>query len=128
MKTRVVWLTAVLLIGFMGFSPSRAQEIVNILENGGFESGAIDPWGIYGSITPEVVEELVGAAVPEEPIEGDYCLHLVVSAAGANWWEIGLNQGGLVFEDGKQYTLSAFLKCSEGTLDINFKPEMIGDP
>ena len=39
MKTRVVWLTAVLLIGLMGFSPSRAQEVVNILENGGFEDG-----------------------------------------------------------------------------------------
>lgn len=35
---------------------------------------------------------------------------------------------GYVFEAGKQYTLSAFLKCNQGTLDINFKPELDADP
>jgi len=31
MRTRIIWLTAVLLIGFMGIGPSYAQEVVNLL-------------------------------------------------------------------------------------------------
>ncbi|MBA7670333.1 hypothetical protein ES703_78478 [subsurface metagenome] len=100
----------------------------NILANGGFEDGVADPWGTYGDATMEVVQELVGAAVPEAPIEGGSCLHVVVAAAGANFWDAGLQHAGHVFEAGKQYTLSAFLKCSQGTLDINFKPELAADP
>jgi len=84
MKTRVVWLTAVLLIGFIGFSPGHAQEVENLLVNGGFESGAIDPWITYGGVTTEVVDSLEGAVVPEDPIEGKYCLHLDVTTLGAN--------------------------------------------
>jgi len=112
----------------MGVSPSHAQEVENLLVNGGFEDGVMDPWGTYGSVTTEVVQELVGAAVPEAPIEGRYCLHLVVPEAGANWWDAGLDQGGFVFENGKHYTLSAFVKCNEGELQINFKPELGQDP
>jgi len=66
--------------------------------------------------------------VPEAPIEGDSCLHITVNSAGATNWDYGLNQGGQVFENGKKYTLSAFLKCKKGTLDINFKPELAQDP
>ncbi len=129
MKTRIVWLTAVLLIGFFGSGPGHSQEIVNILNNGGFEDGVIDPWGVYGdNITAEVVDEIVDATVREGPIEGEYCLHINVAEANANWWEIGLNHSGLMFENGKKYTLSAFLKCKEGTVDINYKPELVGDP
>jgi hypothetical protein len=75
-----------------------------------------------------VVDKLDGAAVAEDPIEGNYCLHVVVPAAGANFWEVGVNQAGLVFEEGKIYTLSVFLKSKEGELDINFKPELAQDP
>jgi len=100
----------------------------NILANGGFEDGVVEPWGTYGDVTTEVVQELVGAAVPEAPIEGGSALHVVVAAAGANFWDSGLQHAGHVFEAGKQYTLSAFLKCSQGTLDINFKPEIGEDP
>jgi len=100
----------------------------NILANGGFEDGVAEPWSTYGDATMEVVQELVGAAVPEAPIEGGSCLHVVVAAAGANFWDAGLQHAGHVFEAGKQYTLSAFLKCSQGTLDINFKPELAADP
>ncbi len=95
----------------------------NILANGGFEDGVPDPWSTYGDATLEVVQELVGAAVPEAPIEGDSCLHVVVGSAGANFWDSGLQHAGHVFEAGKQYKLSVFLKCKEGTLDINLKPE-----
>ncbi len=129
MRTRVIRLTAFFLIGFVVLSPSHAQdEVENILINGGFEDGEVTPWGTYGGATTEVVDKLVGAAVDEDPIEGNYCLHVTVPAAAANFWETGLNQGGLVFEAGKTYTLSVFLKCKEGTLDINFKPELAQDP
>jgi hypothetical protein len=114
-------ISVVLVVGFVGLRPSHAQEAENILVNGGFEDGVMTPWGTYGGATAVVVDELMGAWVPEDPIEGDYCLHVVVPAAGANYWEIGLNQGGLVFEAGKTYTLSVFLKCREGTLDIQFQ-------
>ncbi|MHC4329671.1 MAG: carbohydrate binding domain-containing protein, partial [Planctomycetota bacterium] len=129
MCRRTIWLAVALLIGFMALSPGHAQdEIENILVNGGFEDGVETPWGTYGGVITEVVTELTGAAVPEGPIEGNFCLHIVVGAAGANFWEIGLNQTGLVFEAGKTYTLSVFLKSKEGALDINFKPELAQDP
>ena len=128
MRTRVVWLTAVLLIGFIGFSPSHAQEGENLLVNGGFEDGVATPWGTYGGATIEVVETLAGAAVPEDPIEGRYCLHVVVPVAGADYWNVGLYPSGVVFEQGKKYTFSAFLKCKTGTLQIEVKPELNQDP
>ena len=130
MRTRVVCLKTVLLIVFIGFSPSHAKE--NILVNGGFEDGVVDPWSIYdstaGGVTAEVVQVLGGAAVPEAPIEGGSCLHIVVPTAGANFWDAGLRHMGHVFEAGKQYTLSAYLKSKSGTLDINFKPEVDVSP
>jgi hypothetical protein len=126
MKNRVVWLTVLLLIVIMGFSPSRAQE--NILVNGGFEDGVMPPWSTYGPVTSEVVDKLTDAAVSEAPVEGEYCLHLVVPEAGANFWDAGLQHAGHVFETGKKYTLSAFLKSKSGDLQINFKPELGEDP
>ncbi len=33
----------------------------NILANGGFEDGVVEPWSTYGNVTTEVVTELVGA-------------------------------------------------------------------
>jgi len=113
----------------MGFSPSRAQEVNNLLTNGGFETGTDDFWGGYGGQTRTVVEELVDAAVPDDPIEGDYCLHVIVPAPGANFWDVGLQTyQNQVFEAGKHYTLSAFFKSRSGPLSINFKPELSVDP
>ena len=126
MRTRIIWLTAVFLIGFMGLSPCHAQE--NMLTNGGFEDGVPDPFTQYGGATLEVVQKLDGAAVSEKPIEGDNALHITVPNAGANFWDFGLQYGGFVFETGKKYTLSAFLKSKEGDLQINFKPELGEDP
>ncbi len=100
----------------------------NLLTNGGFEDGVLDPWYVGGDTTAEVVTELVGATVPEDPIEGDFSLHITVNSAGENFWDYGMDQGGYVFEEGKKYTLSAFLKCKEGTMEINFKPELGADP
>ena len=131
MRTNLVWLTAVLLIVFIGFNTSRAG-VVNILYNGGFEDGVLEPWSIYdftaGGVTTEVVQELEGAAVCESPIEGEFCLHITVPSAGTNFWDAGLRYTGLVFDAGKQYTLSAYLKSKSGTLDINIKPELDENP
>ncbi len=137
MCRRLIYLVSFILVMFAVPLVTHAQvddvitvpgEIVNILANGGFEDGVPDPWSTYGDVTTEVVQELVGAVVPEAPIEGDSCLHVVVAAAGANFWDAGLQHAGHVFEAGKKYTLSAFLKSKEGTLDINFKPELGADP
>ena len=129
MRNRVICLAIASLIGFAGSGSSQAQEVTNLLTNGGFETGTDGSWGGYGSHTREVVRELVGAAIPDDPIEGDYCLHVIVPTAGANFWDAGLqtyfNQ---VFEAGKHYTLSAFFKSRSGTMRINFKPELTVDP
>ena len=102
--------------------PVAAPPVIpgNFLTNGGFEDGVMDPWSIYGDATAEVVSD--------EAIEGASSLHITVNSPGVNFWDAGLQQAGYVFQAGKQYTLSAFLKCSEGTLDINFKPELAADP
>jgi len=100
----------------------------NILVNGGFEDGVMEPWTTYGNVTTEVVTELTDATVPEAPVEGAYCLHVVVPEAGANSWDAGLQSAGHVFEAGKQYTMSANVKSKAGTLDIHFKPERAADP
>jgi len=123
------WITVVLSMGFMGINPSHAQdESGNYFLNGGFEDGVLDPWGVYGGATAEVVTELVGAAINEDPIEGDLCLHVKVPAANPNWWEVGLVPSGAVFEQGRKYTVSAFLKCKEGTFQVDFKPQKAADP
>ena len=92
----------------------------NILANGGFEDGVVEPWSTYGDASLEVVQE--------DPVEGDYCLHVTVGSAGANFWDAGLQHSGHVFEAGKSYTLSVYLKAKEGTMNINFKPELAADP
>ena len=128
MRTRGFWVVALVLLGFIGLNPCFGQDVVNLLENGGFETGDMTAWNTYGSVTTEVVTDLVGAVLPERPVEGDYALHLMVPSAGANFWDAGLQHQGHVFEEGKYYTLSAWLKCNEGELQINFKPELSQDP
>jgi len=107
---------------------TRLESAENLLVNPGFEDSVVEPWSTYGGVATEVVRGLMGAAVPEDPIEGDFSLHIVVPAAGANFWNAGLQHRGHVFEAGKKYTLSAFLKCKSGTLRINFKPELGENP
>jgi len=129
MNSKMICVAVALLIGFVGIGQNYGQEGINLLENGGFETGEMEPWTTYGSVTTEVVDTLVGAAVAEDPIEGNYCLHLMVPSAGANFWDAGLqHRGHNIFEQGKKYTLSAFCKCNAGELNINFKPEHDGDP
>ena len=91
MRIRIVWLMTFLLIVLVGLNSSRAQE--NILVNGGFEDGALDPWTTYGNATFEVVTK--------DPIEGNYCLYINVPAAGTNFWDVFLKYPDLVFEKGK---------------------------
>jgi hypothetical protein len=104
------------------------QDGVNQLVNGGFEDGVMDPWGIWGDAGAEVVQQLVGAAVPEAPIEGGSCLHVTVNSPGGNPWDYGFNHGGHVFKAGKKYTFSVFLKSKQGTLDVSLMQELGQDP
>jgi hypothetical protein len=103
-----------------------AAPAVNLLTNGGFEDGVTDPWTIYDNTTgdPNAIIEIVG----DDFVEGSSSLHIVVPRAGANFWDVGLQNTGHVFQAGKSYTLSAFMKCAQGTLDVNFKPERAADP
>ncbi|MHA1288134.1 MAG: leucine-rich repeat domain-containing protein [Candidatus Thorarchaeota archaeon] len=104
----------------------------SLLVNGGFESGAMSPWKRYANppvvIKTGVVQELTGASFPEDPIEGNYCLEVDVSDTSENFWDAGVLYDGLAYQAGKKYTLSAFLKCKEGSLQINFKTELSMDP
>ncbi len=129
MRSYAVWLTAALLIGLMGLAPCLAQqEPPNLLTNGGFEDGVLAPWWVGTPSTSEVVTQCVGAAVPEGPIEGKYCLHVTVPNATPNWWETSLGRGVAVFQKGKKYTLSVWLKSKSGTATMNLKPEHGADP
>jgi hypothetical protein len=116
-KFAMILLFAILAIVIVGHAYSAP---VNLLANGNFESGAMDPWTTYGAmIKPEVVSS--GA------IEGKYCLHVVCDTKGANFWDGGLQHAGHTFDQGKIYTLVAFLKSPQ-KLQINFKPELAQDP
>ena len=124
MYRKTIWVAVALLAGLAGLDPSHAQDAVNLLNNGGFEDGVMTPWGIYDNTGGGASAEVV----TDDPIERDYCLHVMVPQVNANFWDVGVNQGGLVFEAGKNYTLSAWLKCDTGTLDFNYKPEIAQDP
>jgi hypothetical protein len=104
-------------------NPLPPKGVKNLLVNGSFENSALDPWYIYdtsGVATAEVVGD--------NSIDGNSSLHVVVPTTGVNFYDVGLVQPGLVFEGGKKYTLSAFVKSKEGTLDISFKPEHAAAP
>jgi len=133
MRNRVVWLMAALVIGFVASGPSQAQQITNLFQNGGFETGLLAPWGSYGgTVTSAVVKDCVGATVPEGPIEGTYCLNVKVSGPGTNFWDGAVSPvlvaGQGTFKKGVKYTLSLFLKSKKGTATINLKPELAQDP
>jgi len=128
MRIRLLCLLMFMFVGFVGLDSGYAQPGVNLLPNGGFEDGAVAPYGHYGAGSVEVVTDCVDAAVPEGPIEGDYCLHVVIPAGATNSWDSGLTDGSNTFEAGKKYTFSAFVKAKEGELEIRLKPERGEDP
>ena len=135
MRNRAIWMTAVLLSGFLAGAPGYAQAGKNMLPNGGFESGGIAPYGVYAKDpakpwTAEVVTKCVDADVHEKPVEGKYCLHIVVPAPaeGEPEYDVGMADNSYTFEKGKQYTFSCFMKCKSGTLQVRMKPERSVEP
>jgi len=133
MSSRAVWLAAVLMIGVLASGPGQAQQVTNLLQNGGFETGLMTPWTSYANApsvrTQTVVKDCVGADVPEGPIEGSYCLNVNVTTLGANNYAIGLSpRPQQPYQQGKQYTFSVFMKCKTGTLQVTLKPELAADP
>ncbi|MCF7974146.1 MAG: discoidin domain-containing protein [Phycisphaerae bacterium] len=105
-------------------SPAQAQEGVNLLPNGGLEAGDTTGWGIPGNVEKaEVVTQLVGAAVPQGPVEGDYCLYVENSdtSGESQVWDVqlkALNLNQITLKAGKIYTISAFLKSKSGPLAV----------
>lgn len=136
MKARTVWFAAALTMAVLGFSPpGQAQTPTNLLaSNSGFETGAMAPWGSYGALaTFTVVKDCVGAVVPQGPIEGNYCLNVKVSGAGANRWDAAFQAPmatppGTVFQKGKAYTFSIFLKSKSGAAQVYISAELSQDP
>jgi hypothetical protein len=126
MRVILFCLSVFLLTGFFGLSPCHAQPGVNLISNGDFETGTNAGWNFYGDMTYEAVTECVGAAVPEPVIQGQYCMHIVVPAAGAGPQDVGISRGEYTFEAGKKYTLSCFIKTKSGTFDFVIKPEQSG--
>ncbi len=110
-----------------------ADEIENLLDNGGFENGTNSPWSIGGSIrdgggvgaTMEVVDRLRGANVPEDPIEGDLCLLVTVEegAAGASSVQFMTANHPSAYEEDEIYTMSAFIKSDD---DMQFQLRISG--
>lgn len=100
-----------------------ADEIENLMPNGGFENGTNSPWAIGGSIkdgggvgaTMEVVDKLDGASVDEDPIEGDLCLLVTVEdgAASAGSVQFMTANNPPTYESGEIYTFSAFIKSDD---------------
>jgi len=130
MRNRMVWLMAALLIGSIISGSSQAQQVTNLIanRNPGFENGVTEPWGFLNlgqaPVTGTVVKDCVGAAVPEGPIEGNYCLNVKVAGpTSPNWWSVAFGLDAPTFEKGKKYTLSLWVKSKTGTARINFKPE-----
>ncbi len=114
--------------GILRCSPSQGQQIKNLLVNGGFETGSVSPWTTYGTVTKEVVTTLVGATVPENPVEGSCCLHVTVPKAAVSFWDIGLWSPKVVLAKGKKYTFSVFLKSKAGSVPTYFALELAVSP
>ncbi len=136
MRSRVIWLMAVLTIGCLISGSGQAQTITNLFTNGGFETGAFTPWWSAQAdgqtVTCTVVKDCTGATVAEGPIEGTYCLKVQVSGSGVNTWDGQVNPtlatGQGVFKQGKKYTLSIFFKGKVGGEQIHLKPQLNQSP
>jgi hypothetical protein len=112
----------------IGFGKPGKADVVNLAINGGFETGAMTPWGAWGgggqTVTTAVVKDCTGAATPEGPAEGTYCLNIKVSGPSTNFWDCAFNSAPIpAFVKGTKYTLSAFFKTKSGTGRVNMKPE-----
>ena len=128
MKTRTLWGIAALSLGLLGGNVGRAQQVQNLLPNGGFETGAVSPWTTYGTVSKEVVTTLTGATIPENPVEGRYCLHVTVPKAGVKSGDIGLWTPQVTLAKGKKYTFSVFLKSKTASLQLDFAPILAVSP
>ena len=97
---------------------ASAQD--NLISNGDFEAGTTDPWGVYGDAALMLDEG--------DAFAGSASLKVEVNSVGANCWDAGLQYNvDVTFTGGTLYTWAAFVK-SEGSKEINWKPELAADP
>jgi len=99
-----------LLTGLMICDSAVAQEeIQNLARNGGFENGLIE-WSLNQNIRGS-------AAIMEEDrkdfIEGSRSVYIDISAAGADFHTVRIEQSNHVVEQNDEYTMSAWLKAEE---------------
>ncbi|MBN2591261.1 MAG: carbohydrate binding domain-containing protein [Sedimentisphaerales bacterium] len=94
--------------------PACVEE--NILVNGSFEDGFEAPW-VFDNASPayEVVEG--------EAQHGGKALKVTIDAPGSSEYIPALAQPGLIFETGKHYTFSVFLKGSYDGMQVYLKPQ-----
>jgi len=119
-KVMKILLVMVIFLG-LGASSSYAQGgVVNLLPNGGLERGG---WGFSGPIeNVQVVSALVGAAVPDRPVEGNYCYYIENTKTEGETavWKLQIKPvtpgQQVTLKKGKIYTASAFLKSKSGKL------------
>jgi hypothetical protein len=105
-------------------NPVVRPPATNLLTNGGFEDGVLDPWTGGGDVGS--VMTVVDSSVTD-PVEGEYSLHIVVEEQGENVYDSQLKYTNLVFEAGKVYTLSAFIK-SDDEMQVRLKPQLSVSP
>jgi hypothetical protein len=111
----------------VGDAPPPSVPGENLLGDGGFEAGPDTQLGTWEPLTWNLYSEgQTLEVVSGDAIEGDYCLKVTVPEATANAWDAGFKQPGHVFEAGKLYTLSAWMKSLSGPLDVNMKLERDG--
>ena len=49
MGKRAIWFLTAVAIGLAASGSGQAQQITNLFQNPGFETGALTPWNSYGS-------------------------------------------------------------------------------
>ncbi len=113
----------VLVAGLLSSNMAIAEEIENLMDNGGFENGAHAPWQIGGGIrdgggvgaTLEIVDKLKGAEVDEDAIEGKLCLLVGVEDGASSAGDVQFMTANhpSTYEKDEIYTFSAFIKSDD---------------
>jgi GH35 family endo-1,4-beta-xylanase len=99
-----------------------APTEVNLVANGGFESGDLTGWSALnpgGGIT----------VTGEEKVSGAYSAKLISGATATNAWDLQLESDQLTFDASKTYTFSFYVKSNiAGKGRVSFPGGLDGNP